>query len=209
MLNMTIDYNKIMKDEFEKIKTQKQKPKLLLHCCCAPCSSSVIERLSELFDISLYFFNPNIYPFDEYEKRQNELLGFVEKLNKQNANNLSVIKSTYSPDQFAEIAKGFEMEVEKGERCKRCYWLRLESAATEAKLRGFDYFTTTLSVSPHKNSQWLNEIGLELSKRYDIKFLFSDFKKENGYLRSLILSKENNFYRQTYCGCIYSKKGSD
>ncbi|MEG1500294.1 MAG: epoxyqueuosine reductase QueH, partial [Clostridia bacterium] len=171
MLNMTIDYNKIMKEEFEKIKKQQPKPKLLLHCCCAPCSSSVIERLSDFFDISLYFFNPNIYPFDEYEKRQNELLGFVEKLNKQNANKLSVAKSTYSPDQFAAIAKGFEMEVEKGARCKRCYWLRLESAAAKAKLQGFDYFTTTLSVSPHKNSQWLNEIGLELSKQYGVKFL--------------------------------------
>lgn len=177
------------------------KPKLLLHSCCAPCSSSTLERLIEFFDITILFYNPNISPKMEYEKRLEELKRFV----KEKSYNIEFLRLEYDDKPFKEISKGLENLSEGGERCFRCYRLRLEQTAKRAKEGGYDFFTTTLSISPHKNSDKLNEIGKELQEEYGVKYLFSDFKKKNGYKRSIELSKQYNLYRQDYCGCVFSK----
>ena len=187
-----IDYNKEM---YKIIDSLEFRPKLLLHSCCAPCSSSVLERLKEYFDVTVFYYNPNILPNDEYCRRLTEQQILLEKLN------ICYIIGEYNPQDFATAIKGFEKYAEGSERCKHCYHFRMEQTAKLAKDKNFDFFTTTLSVSPHKNSLWINEIGKELQDRYGVKFLFSDFKKQNGYLRSLELSKKFGLYRQEYCGC--------
>ena len=180
----------------------KSKPKLLLHACCGPCSSYVIEYLSKYFDITIYYYNPNIYPKEEYERRLEELKKFVNTFN----NGVKVIEELYDPEDYNKAVKNLEHLGEKSIRCYNCYEFRMNKAALYAKENNYDYFTTTLSISPHKNSNWINEIGNNLEKEYGIKYLYSDFKKKNGYKRSLELSKEYNLYRQDYCGCKYSKK---
>jgi predicted adenine nucleotide alpha hydrolase (AANH) superfamily ATPase len=177
---------------------------LLLHSCCAPCSSSVLERLTELFKITVLYYNPNIYPEAEFEKRAGEQNDFISRF--KIGSNINFVKEPYDSSEFFNAVAGFENEKEGGARCLICYRLRLEKTAMLAKRQGFDYFTTTLSVSPHKNAKLINELGCELEKKYNIQFLYSDFKKNNGYLRSIELSKKYNLYRQNYCGCIYSKK---
>ena len=194
-----MDYNKLMKEEMSSIPKGK---KLLLHACCAPCSSAVLERLHDVFDITIYYYNPNITDKDEYQKRLDEIHNFVNKLNI----GIDVIDGDYDPNEFFEIAKGLEEEKERGPRCYKCYKLRLGKTAEVAEKLGYSYFTTTLSLSPYKNSDWINEIGKELDSLYFTNYLYSDFKKENGYKRSIELSKKYNLYRQDYCGCIYSKK---
>ena len=190
--------------EMEKqIKEVSNKNKLLLHACCAPCSSAVLERISKYFDITILYYNPNITEKEEYEKRLNEIENFVKKLN---VDNIKVLRGRYNPKEFFDIATGLEEEKERGKRCYKCYELRLEETAKIAEQKNFDYFTTTLSISPHKNSNWLNEIGQNLNKKYIPKYLYADFKKKNGYKRSIELSKKYHLYRQDYCGCIYSKK---
>lgn len=179
------------------------KPKLLLHCCCAPCSSYVLEYLHKHFDITLHFYNPNISPEKEYDYRAEELKRLVNELGL--SNEIKFVFEKYNPTPFYEISKGLEDLPEGGERCFRCYGLRLKRSAETAKEKGFDYFTTTLSISPHKNAYKLNEIGRELSDQYEVAYLYSDFKKKNGYKRSCELSAQYNLYRQDYCGCIYSK----
>lgn len=179
-------------------------PKLLLHCCCAPCSSYVLEYLSRFFEITCFFYNPNISPAEEYEKRAEELRRLIEEQPHDNFVNLIVEK--YNPEEFLTAVKGFESVKEGGERCFKCYRLRLEAAAKYAKEYNFDYFCSTLSISPLKNAQKLNEIGEELSKIYNVAFLPNDFKKNDGYKRSIELSAEYNLYRQDYCGCVFSKK---
>lgn len=185
-------------------------PTLLLHSCCAPCSSAVLKKLSPYFNITIFYYNPNISPQQEYEKRKFEEINFIKKLNKTkefgNSFEIKFLDCDYDNSTFFNAVKGLENELEGGKRCKVCYKLRLEETAKKAKLNNFDYFSTTLSVSPYKNSQVLNEIGKSLSEEYNIKYLFSDFKKENGYKTSIELSKENNLYRQDYCGCIFSLK---
>lgn len=181
-------------------------PNLLLHSCCAPCSSYVIEYLSEYFNITIYYYNPNIYPVNEYEKRKQEQINFIKKFNSKNK--LNFIESDYENNLFDEISSGLEKEPEGGNRCHNCYYLRLEKTALKAKELNYDYFGTTLTVSPYKNSKVLNEFGKKLEEKYKIKYLFSDFKKKEGYKRSIELSKQYNLYRQNYCGCIYSKKES-
>ena len=188
----------------EQIKKGKTKPSLLLHVCCAPCSSYVIEYLSEYFNITIYYYNPNISPIQEYNFRLEELSRLLKEM--KEAENIEVLPCEYDPETFYEIAKGLEKEKEGGERCFKCYRLRLEKTAEAAKEKSFDYFTTTLSISPYKNAEKLNEIGKELSEKYNVPYLFSDFKKKNGYKRSIELSKEYDLYRQDYCGCIYSKR---
>lgn len=180
-----------------------KKPLLLLHACCAPCSSYVLEYLSKYFNITLFFYNPNITYSEEYEKRVNELKHLVKSMNLDSE--IDIIEGAYEPEKFYEISKGLEKVPEGGERCFKCYELRLREAALATKDKGFDYFTTTLSISPLKNAAKLNEIGKMLSEEYGVAYLFSDFKKKNGYKRSIELSKEYNLYRQDYCGCIYSK----
>ena len=178
-------------------------PKLLLHSCCAPCSSYTLEYLSQYFEITVLYYNPNISPYDEFEKRFSEQKRLIEAL--PSKHKITLIKGDYRYEEFEQIAKGYENIAEGGERCFRCYRLRLEKTARLAKEQGFDYFCTTLSISPLKNSQRINEIGYELAEKYGVDWLPSDFKKREGYKRSIQLSKEYDLYRQNFCGCIYSK----
>lgn len=178
------------------------KPKLLLHVCCAPCSSHCISVLDPFFDITVFYYNPNISPYDEYERRYNEEARFL----KEAYPHISIVNAEYDSQIFDELAKGLEELPEGGERCKRCYRLRLEKSGQYAKQNKFDYFTTTLTVSPYKHSDTLNEIGEEVSKECGVKYLFSDFKKQDGYKHSIELSKKYNLYRQDYCGCKFSKE---
>ncbi len=180
------------------------RPKLLLHSCCAPCSSAVISRLSDFFFVTVYYYNPNIDTNEEYEKRKKEQIRFINEFSTKNK--VEFLDCDYDSDTYLERIKGFENEPERGARCPICFRLRLEKTAQKAKELGFDYFGTTLTVSPYKNSEQLNKIGLELEKEYDIKFLVSDFKKKEGYKKSIEYSKEYNLYRQDYCGCKFSKK---
>ena len=193
----------LLDEEIKKIRTSGIRPRLLLHACCAPCSSYVLEYLSEFFDITLYFYNPNIAPEEEYEYRAHELERLVSEM--RLSDRVSVVIEKYNSDEFYNIAKGLESLNEGGERCMRCYDLRLEVTARYALQGGFDYFTTTLTISPYKNSRKLNEIGAKLSEIYGVKYLFSDFKKKNGYKRSCELSERYGLYRQDYCGCEFSK----
>ena len=175
------------------------RPTLLLHACCAPCSTSVIERIKEDFDLTLFFYNPNMDTFIEYDLRLKELKDLA------NFHGVKVIDLGYDHEEFLTAIKGEENAMEGGPRCFLCYQLRLDKTAALAKEMGFDYFTTTLTVSPLKNSAVLNEKGFLMQEKYGVKFLPSDFKKNNGYVRSVALSKEFNMYRQNYCGCEFSK----
>ena len=177
---------------------------LLLHACCAPCSSAVLERLSNFFKITIFYYNPNITNKDEYHKRVLEVKKFISEFKTKYA--ISFIEGKYDSDRFFAINKGLENEPERGRRCYKCYKLRLEETARVASSLGYRNFCTTLTLSPYKNSNWLNEIGSELNKKYESNYLYSDFKKKNGYKRSIELSHEYNLYRQDYCGCIFSFK---
>ena len=182
-------------------------PKLLLHACCAPCSSYCIEYLSNYFEITILYYNPNIYPDNEYQRRLNELKIFLPKRIYKNP--VTLVEDIYDQKEYDDAVKGLELLGEKSKRCYECYKLRMERAAKYAKDNDFDYFTTTLSISPYKISKWINEIGEDLSSKYNINYLYAEFKKRNGYKRSLELSKEYNLYRQDYCGCIYSKEARE
>lgn len=195
-----MNYEKLME---EQILNSKEGSSLLLHACCAPCSSAVLERLASHFKISILYYNPNITEEKEYQKRLDELKKFISKLTFKYP--INIIDSRYEPKEFFQIAKGLEKEKERGKRCYKCYELRLEETAKVAKEKNFDFFATTLTLSPYKMTSWLNEIGENLSEKYQANYLYSDFKKKNGYKRSIELSKEYNLYRQDYCGCIYSK----
>ncbi len=181
------------------------KPTLLLHSCCAPCSSAVLERISKYFSITILFYNPNITDYEEYLKRKEELKRLIKDVNYQ----IEIMDCDYDKEKFIEMALGLEDKKEGDIRCYKCYKLRLEKTAMLAKENNFDYFTTTLSISPYKNSKWLNEIGEELANKYNINYLYADFKKKNGYKRSIELSNIYHLYRQDYCGCIYSKVERD
>ena len=198
MRNFQKDLEKII-EENEKKSTV---PTLLLHSCCAPCSSYCLEYLSNFFSITVLYYNPNIYPESEYFKRVSEQKRLIESLPAKNK--ISFIEGRFDPGEFYTTVKGLEHIREGGERCFACYKLRLEEAAKIASENGFDYFTTTLSISPLKNAAKINEIGEELSKIYKVKLLPSDFKKKNGYKRSIELSREYELYRQDYCGCVFS-----
>ncbi len=184
-------------------KEKGNRPTLLLHACCAPCSSYVLEYLSNYFKITIFYYNPNIYPYEEYKKRYNEVLSLIKKMAPAD---VCVVEADYDNDEFEKFAKPMSNEKEGGPRCFKCYGLRLRKTAEYAKENKFDYFTTTLSISPYKNADKLNEIGESLEKEYGIKYLYADFKKKNGYKRSIELSKIYGLYRQDYCGCVYSKK---
>ncbi len=189
------DYNKLMHDQINELK---HKPKLLLHSCCAPCSSSVLEKIKEFFEITVVYYNPNIHPEEEYLKRKAEQIRLLKELK------IGFLDCDYNPEEYFSFVKGLENEKEGGARCNKCFHLRLEKVACLAKDNGFDFFGTTLTVSPHKNAEIINKIGEKLQEKYNINFLYSDFKKENGYLNSIKLSKEYNLYRQNYCGCKFS-----
>lgn len=199
---MKINYELLMEKELKNLEIKEEKPKLLLHSCCAPCSSAILEFLQEYFNITIYFYNPNITFEEEYIKRLQEQRDY----HKKRGYNIEVIEGYYSPkEDFFEKVKGLEKEREGGKRCYACYSLRLEKTAKKASELGFDYFSTVLSISPMKNAQWINEIGEKLSENYNVKFLNGDFKKKGRYLRSVEISKEYDLYRQDYCGCIFSK----
>lgn len=177
---------------------------LLLHACCAPCSSAVLERIANFFKVTIFYFNPNITDKDEYRKRVEEIKKFISKF--ETKYQIDFLEGRYEPKEFYTIAKGLENEPERGARCYKCYNQRLEETAIKADELNFPYFTTTLSLSPLKNVNWINEIGDKLDKKYTTNFLFCDFKKKNGYKRSIELSSAYNLYRQDYCGCVYSKR---
>ena len=199
---MKINYEILMENQLKEIEKTVTKPKLLLHSCCAPCSSAILEFLQNYFDITVYFYNPNITFEEEYYKRLNEQREYHEK----RGYSIKVIEGKYDPrEDFFKQVKGLEDRKEGGERCFKCYTLRMEATAQKAKELGFDYFSTVLSISPLKNAQWINEIGEELSEKYGIKFLNGDFKKKNRYLRSTEISREYELYRQDYCGCVFSQ----
>lgn len=194
---MKENYNNLFKNE---VATFDKKYSILLHSCCAPCSSHVISVLKDYFDITILYYNPNISPVEEYNKRKEEQIDFIKKLNC----GIKVMDCDYDNDVYEECIKGLEKEKEGGARCLKCFRLRLDKTARLAKVNNFDYFCTTLTVSPYKNSQVINTIGKELMGVYNVKWLYSDFKKEEGYKHSIALSKQYNLYRQDYCGCIYS-----
>lgn len=200
---MKTNYQIILDKKISEILKTTKKPTLLLHACCAPCSSYVLEYLNEFFDITVFFYNPNISPKSEFDYRYNELVRLRDEANYKNA--VKILCGEYDSSVFFDMAKGMESLPEGGERCFKCYELRLRESAKMAKKLGFDYFSTTLSISPHKNAQKLNEIGAALSEEYGVKYLFSDFKKKNGYKRSCELSEQYGLYRQDYCGCVFSK----
>ncbi len=203
---MNENYQKKLEKLINDINEKNITPTLLLHSCCAPCSSYVIEYLSPYFNITILYYNPNISPIEEYEKRKQEQIKLIKEL--PTKNKVNILDCDYDNDLYEKTIKGLEKEPERGSRCTKCFLLRLEKTAITAKKNNFDYFGTTLTVSPYKNSKLLNEIGLSLQEKYNIKYLYSDFKKNNGYKRSIELSKEYNLYRQNYCGCIYSRINS-
>ena len=197
-----INYQKELDSLIENLVKEEKVPTLLLHSCCAPCSSYVLEYLSQYFSITIFFYNPNIYPLEEFSRRVAEQKGLISELKVKHE--IMFIEGRYDTENFYMISKGLEQEKEGGARCFKCYELRLKEAALIASEKSYDYFTTTLSISPHKNAQKLNEIGKILSEEYGVKYLYSDFKKKEGYKRSIELSKEYNLYRQDYCGCVFS-----
>ena len=172
------------------------KPKVLIHACCAPCSSEVLKELNSVCDITIYYYNPNTYPYEEYVKRFNEFQKLPDSFN--------IINETYNEKEFIDYVGNVEGLKEGSVRCYKCYDLRLKQTAKKAKELNFDYYTTTLSISPYKNSKWINEIGNRYAKEFGVEFLYSDFKKNDGYKKSIILSKEYDLYRQDYCGCRFS-----
>ncbi len=201
------NYQKELEKLISKNNGESRVPRLLLHSCCAPCSSYVLEYLSQYFEITVLYYNPNIFPAEEYQKRSEEQQKLIASMPGKHPVSLQVIP--YCPERFYEIAKGLEKESEGGERCFRCYRLRLEETARLAAEGGYDYFATTLTISPLKNARKLNEIGEELAGIYQVAHLPSDFKKKNGYKRSVELSEQYGLYRQNYCGCVFSKSSKE
>lgn len=195
-----INYNLKMEEIIKNIQKEKKRPRLLLQVCCAPCSSSVLTRLREYFDIDIYYYNPNIYPISELNKRVETVKSLVYDMELDS----KVIFPENDPKDFYSYVDKRSEDYEGGESCYKCYELRLKKACQYAKENSYDYFTTTLSISPYKNSAWLNEIGKSLEDEFGVKYLYSDFKKKNGYKDSIDLSKKYNLYRQDYCGCIFS-----
>lgn len=197
------NYQKDLERLLDKLPEDQTPPTLLLHSCCAPCSSYVLEYLSQFFAITVFYYNPNIYPKEEYFRRLEEQRALLDQLSAKYP--VKLVEGAYDTDRFYAVARGLEQEPEGGDRCFACYELRLRQAAMLAKEGGFQYFTTTLSISPYKNAQKLHEIGDQLAQEYGVAQLPSDFKKQGGYQRSIALSKEYGLYRQDYCGCIFSK----
>lgn len=219
LFKTNINYDLLMKQELEKIKQGGFKPTLLLHSCCAPCSSYVLKHLQTYFNITVFFYNSNLYPSEEYLKRQSEQKRLIKLLNKEYAQKLKnnefedevfhqthikVSTTKFEPAEFYKFIEGYETEFEGSPRCYMCYMLRLNKTAITASKKKYDYFCTTLTVSPYKNANWINEVGKIVSKKYDVRFLHSDFKKNDGYKKSIEYSKEYGLYRQDYCGCEFS-----
>lgn len=194
-----VNYDAEMQKIIEKARAEGKKPTLLLHACCAPCSSACLDRIKDDFDVTVYFYNPNMDSAEEFSRRETEERRLCEALN------IKLLVEEYDGAEFYCVAKGFEKEKEGGKRCERCFNLRLTKTAEKAKEKGFDYFTTTLTISPLKSADLLNEIGKKIAEEKGIPFLPSDFKRRDGYKKSVELSKKYGLYRQNYCGCIFSK----
>ncbi len=194
-----VNYDKLMLEEFGR----GQGKKLLLHSCCAPCSSYCLQQTAAVFSVTVFYYNPNLDSREEYEKRKSEQIRFLRETSRAD-----FLDCDYSPEDFEKMARGLEGEQEGGARCVKCFRLRLERTAREAKEKGFDYFGTTLTVSPLKNAEAINKIGFALAKEYGVQYLPTDFKKRGGYLKSVELSRQYNLYRQNYCGCKYSKQNN-
>ena len=192
-----INYNQIME---KRIVDFRGKKSLLLHSCCGPCSASVIEKLQPYFEITVFYYNPNIYPDAEYFKRRDEQQKYLAKIN------VPFVEGDYEAEIFFRLAKGLELEIEGGQRCLKCFEMRLRKTAEFGEKYNFQFFATTLTVSPHKNVNYINTLGQTVEKEYNIEYLVSDFKKKEGYKRSLEISQKEEFYRQDYCGCIYSQR---
>lgn len=207
MNNIKVNYQKELEKTLKELQESGKVPSLLLHGCCAPCSSYVLEYLASWFQITMLFYNPNIGEAAEYEKRKQELLRLIDTMPFRHP--VSYMECIYDPQEFYTSVPNRSKDREGGESCFQCYQLRLEKTAQEARKGSFDYFTTTLSISPLKNAQKLNQIGRNLSEKYQVPYLYSDFKKKNGYKRSIELSAEYGLYRQNYCGCIFSKKEAE
>lgn len=199
-----VNYQKELDKLILELKKEEKVPRLLLHSCCAPCSSYVLEYLSQYFEVTVFYYNPNIYPESEYTKRVLEQQKLISEMRFKHP--VTFIAGNYDSEKFYNMARGLENVKEGGERCFKCYELRLREAAKIAKNGEYDFFTTTLSISPLKNAQKLNEIGMLLAEEYGIEYLLSDFKKKNGYKRSVELSEQYGLYRQDYCGCVFSMK---
>ena len=204
---MKKNYQLEMEKEFARIAEQGIHPRLLLHSCCAPCSSAVLERLTGAFDITVFYYNPNIAPEEEFFHRTEEQKRLIASI--PHVGSIDFLCGNYDSERFYRVARGFEAAPEGGERCTRCFTLRLGETARLARKMGFDYFTTTLSISPLKDAQRLNQIGGTLAERFGVQYLFSDFKKKDGYRRSCALSEQYGLYRQDYCGCIFSRRERD
>lgn len=198
------NYQKEMEKVLEAAQKEGTVPTLFLHSCCAPCSSYVLEYLSQYFRITVFYYNPNISPKEEYEERTEEVRRLISELPAKHP--IRFVEGSYRPEEFYEAVKGHEEDPEGGERCGICFEMRLSEAAKLAKEGGYDWFTTTLTISPLKNAARLNAIGEEMGKKYGVRFLNSDFKKKNGYKRSTELSAQYHLYRQNYCGCVFSKR---
>ena len=201
---MNENYDKLLQLLIDKNFENNIVPNLMLHSCCAPCSSYVIDYLSNYFNITVIYYNPNIFPFSEYIRRKEEQIRLINDMNVKYK--VNIIDCDYDNDLYEEAIKGLEFEPERGNRCTICFKMRLEKTVKFAKEGNFDYFATTLTLSPYKNAKLINKIGLDLEQQYGIKYLASDFKKRDGYKKSIELSKLYNLYRQDYCGCKYSKK---
>ena len=197
---MNENYYLLFEKQIEEIKNFPSVPNLLLHSCCAPCSSQVISTLTNFFNITILYYNPNIYPKEEYLKRKEEQIKLLNEI--ESVNKLNIIDCDYDNEVYEQTIK----EKEGGSRCYKCFALRLEKTAKIGEEKSYDYFSTTLTISPHKNSKIINIIGKSLEDKYNIKWLYSDHKKKDGYKKSIELSKKHNLYRQNYCGCIYSKR---
>lgn len=197
------NFDKLLEELIQKNKEKAIVPTLLLHSCCAPCSSYVLEYLSKYFKITVFYYNPNISPEDEYLKRKEEQTRLIQEM--KTVYPVQILDCDYDNSLYEEAIQGLENEPERGSRCTICFRMRLEKTAQVASREHFDYFGTTLTVSPYKNAKLLNEMGRQMENTYSVKFLFSDFKKKNGYKRSIELSQEYHLYRQDYCGCKYSK----
>lgn len=201
---MKQNYQLIMESKIKELTAVGNVPTLLIHSCCAPCSSYVLELLSEYFNITVLYYNPNIYPPEEFEKRSVEQIRLAENMNFRNP--VKVVCCDYDSDSFYNAVRGLETEREGGARCTECFRLRLEKTAQYAKENGFEFFTTTLTISPLKDSHRLNTLGTEIAAKYGLSYFCSDFKKKNGYKRSCELSAQYGLYRQDYCGCVFSKQ---
>ncbi|MBU0278477.1 epoxyqueuosine reductase QueH [Gemella sp. zg-1178] len=209
--NQKINYDNVLKELIKEWERKNIRPKLLIHSCCAPCSTYVLEYLSKFSDITIFFSNSNIHPKEEYIKRMLVQKDFIDNFNKKTGNNVSFIFDEYKPSKFLKAVRGYEEEKEGGERCHICYEMRLNSTAEKAQELNFDYFASALTLSPKKNAQVINESGYELQEKISIYYLPSDFKKNNGYKRSIEMCDEYNIYRQCYCGCVFAaiKQGVD